>query len=79
MPAGSQRRWRDFYAVGRAIMSGHYAPQRGVHYFQSASLRVEAAEEVSYEVDGELAGSGSVLEFARHGMLRVMAPQPVER
>lgn len=71
--------WRDFYAVGRAIMSGHYAPQRGVHYFQTAALRVEAAEEVSFEVDGEWAGAASVLEFARHGRLRVMAPRPVER
>lgn len=71
--------WRDFYAVGRAIMSGHYAPQRGVRYFQTPALRVEAAAEVSFEVDGEWAGTARVLDIARHGRLRVMAPRPVAK
>ncbi len=71
--------WRDFYAVGRAIMSGHYAPQRGVHYFQTTRLRVEAEEPVPFEVDGELAGKSAVLDFSRQGSLRVMAPVPLEK
>lgn len=65
--------WREFYAVGRAVVSGRYAPERGVHYFQTSSLRVEAEEDVPFEVDGELAGAAAVLEFSRYGSLRTMA------
>ena len=70
---------RDFYAVGRAMASGHYAPRRGVRYFQTASLHVAARDTgpVVYEVDGELAGESERLEFVRHGSLTVMAPHPL--
>ena len=67
---------RDFYAVLRAMLSGRYAPQRGVHYFQTASLQVVADEPVAYETDGELGGDWKVLEFARHGSLMVMSATP---
>jgi diacylglycerol kinase (ATP) len=67
---------RDFYAVGRALLSGRYAPQRGVRYFQTASLRVEAIGDVPFEVDGELAGAAAVLNIAWHGKMQVMAPLP---
>ena len=67
---------RDFYAVLRAMLSGQYAPQRGVRYFQTASLRVAAEQPVAYETDGELAGESAVLEFARHGSLMVMSAAP---
>ena len=70
---------RDFYAVGRALMSGHYAPRRGVRYFQTDHLRLEAEEPVPYEVDGELAGEARVLDFSRHGSLLVRAPLAVRR
>jgi len=69
--------WQHFYAVGRALLSGHYVAKRGVHYFQTGRLRVEAANEVPYEVDGELAGAASVLDFSKHGRLTVMGAKPV--
>ena len=68
--------WQHFYAVGRALLSGHYAAKRGVHYFQTDQLRVEAADAVPYEVDGELAGAASVLDFSKHGRLTVMGARP---
>lgn len=68
---------REFYAVGRAMLSGRYAPSRGVHYFQTTGLKVTAAEPVAFEVDGELAGASDVLEFAHAGSVTVMAPVPV--
>lgn len=69
---------RDFYAVGRAMAAGHYAPGRGVRYFQCSSLQVAARDggPVVYEVDGELAGESDRLEFVRHGSLTVIAPHP---
>ncbi len=67
---------REFYAVGQAMLSGEYAASRGVHYFQTDQLRVEGGGAVPYEVDGELAGEARVLDFSRHGSLRVMAPAP---
>lgn len=69
--------WREFYAVGRAMLSGRYAPARGVHYFQTPGLKVTAAEPVAFEVDGELVGSAEVLEFSHAGSVTVMAPVPV--
>jgi YegS/Rv2252/BmrU family lipid kinase len=68
--------WQHFYAVGRALLSGHYAAKRGVHYFQTDQLRVDAADAVPYEVDGELAGAASVLDFSKHGRLTVMGARP---
>ena len=70
---------REFYALGRAIMSGQYAAQRGVHYFQTDRLQVHATDEVPFEVDGELAGTAAQLNFSRLGSLTVMAPVPVAK
>ena len=69
--------WREFYAVGRAIMSGHYAGRGGLHYFQTERLRVEADETVPFEVDGELAGAAAGFDLSRQGSVAVMAAVPV--
>ncbi len=69
--------WREFYTLGRGLLSGHFRKGKGVRYFQTDRLRVEAdadAGGVPFEVDGELAGTAPVLEFTRRGSLTVMGP-----
>lgn len=68
--------WGDFYALGRALLSGHYAAHRAVRYFQTEELVVLADQEVPYEVDGEWAGTSRELHLVRRGSLQVIAPAP---
>ena len=71
-----QHRWRDFFALGCAMLTGHYPAHRPIHYFQTEHLRVLADHDVAYEVDGELVGTSRVLNVARRGSLRVVVPAP---
>ena len=68
--------WSDFYAIGRALLSGRYAAHRAVSYFQTARLSVLAEQDVPYEVDGEWVGTSRTLHLSRRGSLQVMAPAP---
>lgn len=66
---------REFYALGRGLLSGHYAAHRGIVYFQTDRLRVEADHPVHFEVDGELAGSAAICDIRSGGTLQVMVPR----
>lgn len=64
---------REFFAVAKGLISGRYGLGGEVTYFQTAALRIESAEPLPYEADGELAGHCPAMAVQRDGSLEVMA------
>jgi YegS/Rv2252/BmrU family lipid kinase len=67
--------WRDLVKLAWAFKSGDFVYRKNVHYYQTASVRIETEQPLPTNVDGEVVDQTPVLFALARDALKVIVPQ----